>query len=543
MSWSGNERGCLFLNHGGKRFATASYVTGFDFADDGRGMALVDWDHDGDLDLWMCNRAGPQVRFLQNQLSGSRWLSLKLIGDGQKVNRDAVGSTVVVWVKEHGKEVPLKRSVTAGDIFLSQSSRWGNVGLADSKVQRIEIRWPDGTQQELPALQENRQYTLKYGDLDAQVWQRPFPAHPVKLAETPLDEPILENRGIRLVQGTLMPPLYLVDQDKKPAKIKTGKATLIKFWASWCPNCQKELKQLPRYKSYFEQVGVDIVLVNAEMNADGELKMAESPLPGFPNYFMGKKGGDNLQLYLNSVTVLHQKMKLPMSMLINDRGEVAAVYLGSVKAVHIARTALVAKKSRAWRYTNAVPFPGKLFNETIIGNADKVAKHFKSAGEFEYAALIYQNNLARFAKNAKVHVQYGECLIQLQRFEKAVEILEKAKNLEPKDKLKKQVFLALGVAYLRNDQLNQSEPMLNEALKLGEDAKTYYYLGVLADQSEHLAKAEVLYLKSIKLSKEDRPVLREPWLALSRLYREQGRSAELQHLIQQGKNVGVRWTR
>ena len=51
-SWSGHERNCCFLNTRGERFADVSSAVGFDHDSDGRGVALVDWDHDGDLDVW-----------------------------------------------------------------------------------------------------------------------------------------------------------------------------------------------------------------------------------------------------------------------------------------------------------------------------------------------------------------------------------------------------------------------------------------------------------------------------------------------------------
>ena len=68
LSWSGNERNVCYLNLGDGRFVDASFVSGLDFADDGRAAATVDWDGDGDLDLWLKNRTGPQLRFMWNDL-------------------------------------------------------------------------------------------------------------------------------------------------------------------------------------------------------------------------------------------------------------------------------------------------------------------------------------------------------------------------------------------------------------------------------------------------------------------------------------------
>ena len=67
-SWSGYERNCCFLNTGGQ-FVSASHVSGLDHADDGRGLAVTDWDQDGDLDLWFRNRTAPAAAlpFLQSR--------------------------------------------------------------------------------------------------------------------------------------------------------------------------------------------------------------------------------------------------------------------------------------------------------------------------------------------------------------------------------------------------------------------------------------------------------------------------------------------
>ena len=70
-SFSGREKNCVFLNTGANplaqaRFADVSSISGLDFPDDGRAVALVDWDHDGDLDLWISNRSSPRLRLMRN---------------------------------------------------------------------------------------------------------------------------------------------------------------------------------------------------------------------------------------------------------------------------------------------------------------------------------------------------------------------------------------------------------------------------------------------------------------------------------------------
>ena len=118
-SWSGRERNCSFLNIGGGRFANVSFVSGLDFLDDGRALAAVDWDFDGDLDLWLANRTAPQIRFMRNDTpSDNHFLALRLTG--RRCNRDAIGARVELFVGDlpGRKLVTSLRSFSADDDYL-----------------------------------------------------------------------------------------------------------------------------------------------------------------------------------------------------------------------------------------------------------------------------------------------------------------------------------------------------------------------------------------------------------------------------------------
>ena len=64
-SWSGHERNRLFLNRGGA-FSDVSVISGLDHDGDGRALAVVDWDRDGDLDLCYRNRTAPRLKLMLN---------------------------------------------------------------------------------------------------------------------------------------------------------------------------------------------------------------------------------------------------------------------------------------------------------------------------------------------------------------------------------------------------------------------------------------------------------------------------------------------
>ena len=117
--------------------ATAGAVFGKMFS--GRGMAIGDFDNDGDADVLASNNGEPPL-FLRNQ-GGNRnnWVGLQLVAT--KSNSAAVGA-VITWQVGTVKRSRLK---TGGGSYLSSHDPREILGVgAATKVDWIEIRWPSG---------------------------------------------------------------------------------------------------------------------------------------------------------------------------------------------------------------------------------------------------------------------------------------------------------------------------------------------------------------------------------------------------------------
>ena len=233
-SFSGHERNCAFLNIGGGRFADVSAISGLDFDDDGRGLAVVDWDFDGDLDLWMTCRTAPRVRYLRNDNnSGNHFLTVKLRGNGTGTNRDAIGARLELYLP--GNPIPQIRSLHAGDGFLSQSSKWIHFGLgSEVNIDRLVIQWPGGKHETIGGLQVDRFYTIEQGSARADIWSPP--ARRVKpIASTPRLPKSTEQARIVLPSRLPLPELRLIDElgNKTTLNDSRGGPLLINLWGSW----------------------------------------------------------------------------------------------------------------------------------------------------------------------------------------------------------------------------------------------------------------------------------------------------------------------
>jgi hypothetical protein len=110
-----------------------------------RGAAFGDFDNDGGVDA-VATRLNDGAVLLRNTGATDRhWLRLRL--EGTKSNRSAIGASVRL-VSGSGQEQWNHVSTAVG--YASSSEPAVHFGLgAETKVKRLEIRWPSGTTQEI----------------------------------------------------------------------------------------------------------------------------------------------------------------------------------------------------------------------------------------------------------------------------------------------------------------------------------------------------------------------------------------------------------
>ena len=132
-------------------FSNVAMAMGADDINDARGLALADFDNDGDLDMIVSNCAGDRTlnrslppTLLRNDLGQKRrWLAVELTGT--KSNRDAVGAVVTLRLTGEAGTMTLMRHVGAGSSYASQHSNRLHFGLGQhAAVTSLEVRWPSG---------------------------------------------------------------------------------------------------------------------------------------------------------------------------------------------------------------------------------------------------------------------------------------------------------------------------------------------------------------------------------------------------------------
>lgn len=115
--------------------------------------AWADFDNDGDLDLATAGK------LFENQGTKDNWLKVRLHGDGNVVNTDAIGAQVRIKLGDK----TLTRQVEAGTGEGNQNDLTLHFGLGTQQDPvRLDIAWPNKTRQKVTKVEVNQLVTVRF---------------------------------------------------------------------------------------------------------------------------------------------------------------------------------------------------------------------------------------------------------------------------------------------------------------------------------------------------------------------------------------------
>jgi enediyne biosynthesis protein E4 len=135
------QRNLLFENEGGGHFedVTGNAGPGFSVVESSRGLSAGDYDNDGDLDLLVSNLDQPPS-LLRNDSAGGHWLTV--VCEAPPGQGPLIGTRVIVTAGR----TTMVRDIASSASYLSVHDPRPHFGLgAAQSVNRVEVRWPDGT--------------------------------------------------------------------------------------------------------------------------------------------------------------------------------------------------------------------------------------------------------------------------------------------------------------------------------------------------------------------------------------------------------------
>jgi hypothetical protein len=154
------QRKIVYHNEGNGRFTDVSERLGPPITTPkaGRGTAFGDFDNDGQIDVAISNVNDRPDLFRLIGNPKNHWITVTLAGTSS--NRNAIGARLRCVTGD----VQQWQEVRGGGSYLSQNDFRVHFGLgAATRVDRIDVRWPNGREESWQNLEADRFQTLKEG--------------------------------------------------------------------------------------------------------------------------------------------------------------------------------------------------------------------------------------------------------------------------------------------------------------------------------------------------------------------------------------------
>jgi tetratricopeptide (TPR) repeat protein len=505
-SFSGYERNPFYLNLKGQGFSETAALLGVDYNDDSRAVAVIDWDHDGDLDMWVTNRTAPRIRLLKNNFPRSHSsVAIRLVGNGTTTNRDAIGARLVLSAGAQPAQI---RTVHAGDAFLSQSSAWSHFGLgAESGELTLAVAWPGGATETFSGLTPGARYSITQGQGKLVTPMAVSP--PAVPAATPA-APKAEEAGFWVVNQVPFPKLTYTD-NKGAARTTAeflGKPVLINLWATWCSPCLEELGMLAKHAQDLTAMGATVLA----LNVDGLALDGSAPDSGAkPEEVLARLGyklphgtarQENLamaEILIEYLTARRAPPSIPTSFLVDAKGQVAAVYLGPMSWEQLSGDLALLNSPAAAQLKRATPRPGRWFADPLNINRESLlgdyATLFATNGFPEESQRLYalakpqaaEQTAQEFYNQAKAAAQQG--LTQ-----QAMELYQKSIDLDPNYG---QALTGLGAMLLLQKKIDEAQPLFEKALSIDPNHATALVNLAMIDQARGKPESALQRLRQV----------------------------------------------
>lgn len=537
-SFSGKERNCVFLNTLGSelaqsQFATISAVSGVDFPEDGRGLVQIDWDHDGDLDLWFTNRNEPRLRFLRNDFeTNNQFVQFRLVGNGTDTNRNAVGAQIRVTVKsepENGEPQTISqlREIRAGDAFISQGTLMAHFGLGENAtIENVEVRWPNvnGTVETFDNVKSNARFELWQGTGKAKLLEANTSTSIVSASELKPPAPT-EKQRIPLISRFSAPPVTYKTLDGKPMTLvsESNQVTLVNLWSTTCAPCLGELKEFTERHSELTEQGVRIVALCID-ELDGGFFDEDSGDPigltraaierikmPFITGMASPELVSQIQRLHNSMIEGVRPIPLPTSILIDREGKLDIIYKGTVSVEQLlADSKPLADQSAAARFARSAMLPGILLDHPsamdIVENASaqahiKMARALTEENRIPEAIAEYEQGLTVLQDSAFMQNDLATLLSFQGNFDRAIKLFRRSIALDANNP---QYRINLAQTLISTKKIDMAGKELDQLLeKFPKHSEGHFYKGVIQGRQNQPDLAIQSLKKSIECDPEN----------------------------------------
>lgn len=444
-----------------------AYSMGLDQIDDGRSVAPLDFDGDGDLDLAMLNLRG--LRLMENTSPPRRFARVRLVSS-------PLGAIVEIETSAGVQRDYVK--ATTG--FATQVPLDLHFGLNDAeRIDRLTIFWPDGVEQTLTNLPVDLLLTIREGD--DEVTATPLPRWPEASRPRGITGPPADLTAER-VEGGRAPLLA------------EGRPSVLHFPAAGQESGLSKLEPLSR------RARVVAVYVDASSAPDVSV-------PGFV--------AD--AALIESIFGATGPPPLPVTLVLDTDGRLRRAFIRDVSRDEVEEI-LESLGAGPWAsdyaslgqlhlHRKEFDTAAEYFERAIQADAEAGDSHYM-LGVVRVKQKRLPEAIREFRKQIDVdpeyvwaHVDLGIVFFSTRRLEESERELREAIRLDP-DLAKARVCLATLLA--EGDKLSEASEQLEAALRLDSDAwELHNALAGVYVRMGKIEKARTVFQRSLDLNPDN----------------------------------------